>query len=236
MLEADLHVHTLFSNCGIHTYIEMLTRARQLGIKAVAITDHGPAIGGRVTRPAFERLHDPVDGVRLLKGMECNVLAENGNIDLPAAIMQYLDIVLLGLHHNLPPGLSKAACTDLMLAAMEHNPCVDIITHANDAVYPVDFDAVAALARERGMAVEINNSKTRLGRTTPEAVRSLVDACRRARCLVAVTSDAHAIGELGDDSAVKPYLEEAAYPPELVLTRDAESAFAFIERRRENKR
>ena len=43
MLEVDFHSHSLFSGCGLHTIIEMLTYAKTVGLKALAITDHGTA-------------------------------------------------------------------------------------------------------------------------------------------------------------------------------------------------
>ena len=78
MLEADLHAHTFFSNCGIHSHIEMLLCALDKGMKALAITDHGPALSGRVSSTVFDRMYEPVAGIKFLKGMECNLLEEPG--------------------------------------------------------------------------------------------------------------------------------------------------------------
>ena len=83
MLEVDLHVHSLFSECGIHTHIELLQHGKMLGLKAIAITDHGKTLKSRIPSPFFDRLKDPVDGIRLLKGMECNVVNDTGVVDLP---------------------------------------------------------------------------------------------------------------------------------------------------------
>ena len=49
MLDVDFHIHSLFSNCGLHTYLELLTKAKELGLKAIAITDHGPRLNGRIS-------------------------------------------------------------------------------------------------------------------------------------------------------------------------------------------
>lgn len=104
MLQVDLHSHTLFSRCGLHTILEMLNQARALGLEALAITDHGLTLGGHLNGPFFDRLQDPVPGVKLLKGVECNVLNDGGHIDLPMQWIQHLDVVLVGLHPNLKEG------------------------------------------------------------------------------------------------------------------------------------
>ena len=46
MLEVDFHSHTFFSKCGLHSIIEMLTEAKNRGLAALAITDHGPVLLG----------------------------------------------------------------------------------------------------------------------------------------------------------------------------------------------
>jgi len=55
VLKVDLHSHSLFSNCGLHTVLEMLTAAKNAGLKALAITDHGTALEGRISSPFFDR-------------------------------------------------------------------------------------------------------------------------------------------------------------------------------------
>ena len=64
MIEVDLHSHTHFSNCGLHSCLEMLEAARAKGMKGLAITDHGLSLGGRLNSIFFERLKDPVPGIR----------------------------------------------------------------------------------------------------------------------------------------------------------------------------
>jgi putative hydrolase len=165
MITVDLHTHSIFSLCGMHTVVEMLTRAKELGMDALAITDHGPTLGGRLGSPFFERLHDPVEGIRLLKGVESNLLDEKGAIDFPLRYLRWTDVVLLGIHHNTAGGLGAETYTDMLIAAIERSPFVDIVAHPNDRVYPVDFPRLAAAVKSLGAALELNNAKTLLGLT-----------------------------------------------------------------------
>lgn len=235
MLEADLHVHSLFSSCGLHTYLELFTRARELGMKAVAITDHGPALGAKIPPPFFDRLHHLVDGVKLLKGMECNLVGEDGEIDLPVGVVKHLDVVLLGIHPNTPRGLGPERYTRMLLRALERNPVVDIVVHPNDPAYPLDFRAVAEAAAERGVAMELNNSKTMLKRVPDDVTRELVAAVKDSGCRLVVNSDTHALHELGSDAHVEPFLIEAAFPEERIFSRSATRVFDFLEERRQLK-
>jgi len=235
VLEVDFHVHSLFSLCGLHTLLELVARAHELGMKGFAVTDHGKTIGGRLTSVFFERFVSPDPQVAVLKGIECNVLDEQGGIDLPHEYLKFLDIVLCGMHSNFPKGCSKQICTDSLIAVIEKNPQVDCITHPNDTAYPIDYGVLAQVAARHGVAIELNNSKILYARSTEDEARKLLVACGEEGCRIAVNSDTHAIHELGDDRSVAPLLRETGFPRELIVNRDAAAAFAFIEERRRLK-
>jgi putative hydrolase len=235
MLEVDFHSHTFFSKCGLHSIIEMLTEAKNRGLAALAITDHGPVLKGGTPSTFYDRLIDPVEGIRLLKGLECNIAQDDGTIDFPQKFLKYADIILLGLHPHLPADKPKSHNTALLIRALEKNPFVDIVTHPEDVRYPVDFDELAAYAQAHGVALECNNSKILNKRVSPELMRDLLSSCKRTGCRIAVNSDAHAIREIGCDESVRPLLLKVGFPEQLIVNRNAKSAFAFIEERREIK-
>jgi len=235
MLSIDLHSHSLFSSCGLHTCVEMLNHAKKLGMTDLAITDHGLSLGGRLNSNFFERLDDPVPGIRLLKGVECNLLEEPGAIDCPKQFLPYMDIVLLGIHHNTQKGLGKAVYTEMLLRAIEENPFLDVLAHLNVVHYDVDFESVVQAAMARGMVIEINNSKCLPLRSSPEATQQLILTCKKLMCPVIVSSDAHALNEIGQDHMIRPILKDLDFPQELILNCNPESVYAFIESRRKNK-
>lgn len=233
MLQVDLHIHSMFSFCGLHTFLELIEQAHKLNLKAIAITDHGPAVGGgRLNSVFFERLQCPYPDLTLYKGVELNLLDEPGKIDIPWKFMPFIDILLLGVHPNLKPQKPKQYFTDLLLAAMETNPFIDIITHPNDPQYPLDYDRLAVKAAQLGIALELNNSKILYKRSMVGDTLELILACKRAGCRMAVNSDTHAIQELGRDESVRPLLADAGFPDELIVNRDADTAAKFIEERR----
>ncbi len=235
VIEVDFHCHSFFSQCGIHTALELISRAHELGLKGLAITDHGPDLEGRVNSPFFERFRCPTPHLRLLKGMECNIRNEGGDIDLPPEFLKWMDVVLVGFHGTVAQAKDASYYTDLMIRTMRTNPCIDIITHPNDLGYPVDFEELASAARTEGVALELNNSKTALKRCDNETTLRLLRACKKTGCRIAICSDAHAINEVGNDEAVRPLLLQVGIPHEQIVNKNADSAFAFIEQRRERK-
>ncbi len=236
MLEVDFHVHSHFSKCGVHSVLELLTRAKDLGLKGLAITDHGPALESTTPFTFFDRLFDPLPGIRLLKGMECNIVDEQGAIDLLPKHLKYIDVILLGIHPNTPGGRDELYYTDLLIRTMRRNPYIDIITHANEPAFPVDFVRVAQEAQALGMAMELNNSRVSLSRSQPEVTDRMLRAIKDVECRIVLCSDTHTINELGRDEAVRPLLKRFGISDEAVVNSTAERAFAFVEERRAVKR
>ncbi len=234
MIEVDLHAHSLMSQCGVHTHIEMLTAARDRGLKALAITDHGPAVGGRHPGPLYNRMkQSPVEGIRFYKGIEANVTDEKGSIDIAPWLLPKLDIVLLGLHVRFERRKgNRTDWTEPLITAMRHNPWVDIITHPFEEGFPVDLESVAEAANAGGMALELNNSKLLNRVTSVDVIKRFLDICRDTGCRVVVCSDAHTVEEVGDDQAVRPLLEASGIPDSQVVNHNAQAAMGFVAARR----
>ncbi len=95
-MRADLHVHSTFSDDGKQTVAEILARCKELGIGAVAITDHN----------AFEA-HKEAEalgsGIIVVPGME--VTSEGGHI------------LAMGISAPVPRGRSVAETIELIHAA-----------------------------------------------------------------------------------------------------------------------
>ena len=232
MIEVDLHSHTLMSQCGIHTHLEMLHAAREKGLAGLAITDHGPALSGRHPSPVYERLGQPVPGIRFIKGIEANVTDADGAVDVPGWLLPLLDIVLIGLHVRFSWRRGSVDWTDALIEAMRRNPWVDVITHPVDANFPMDLERLAKEAQGQGIALELNTSKVLYRRTTAVAVARFLAICRDTGCKVAVCSDAHTVEEIGGDESVRPLLEASGIPDAQIVNASAGTAFAFIAARR----
>lgn len=195
-LRGDLHMHTTASD-GKVDIDAMAAAARDSGLEYIAITDHSnalPMVNGLdneralahagAVRAADKRL----TGIRLLAGIECDILAD-GRMDLDDDVMRQLDFVIGSPHSALTQG--RAESTARLLRAIE-NPWVDMIGHPTGRKLlrrdglDLDIDRVLDAARDRGVAMEINGQVDRLD-LKPEFARK----ARDRGILIAVDSDAH---------------------------------------------
>jgi putative hydrolase len=232
MIEYDFHSHSLFSSCGVHTVIEMLLAAKSKGVKALAITDHGKFNGGKANNVFYERLENPVSGIRLLKGVEANPDVD-GNTDIPKQMLHFLDIVLLGLHDNIPRNKGADFYTSLLVKTMELNPYIDIITHPNNsAAFPLDYRRLCEAAISMGVVLELNNSKVRYSRNDYNDTILYIKTCAEMECPVAICSDAHCVGEIGDDFYMRKMLQELSFPERLVVNSTEKSSLDFLNQRK----
>lgn len=229
-LYGDYHTHTIFSsgtkgNLGRHatqTPEESAKKAYLMGLKELAITDHGLAhymFGIKrsnlpVLRARIDKLNEEYNdkGLKILMGVEANLLDFNGTVDLDADIMNYLDIVLMGFHYGIKtknfkeqmklsilPQISKPfkkwheevteRVTDSYIKAIEKYP-IKIITHPGDKI-DVNIVRLAKACKEHGVALEINSSHKNL------SVEDLIKI-KDIDVGLYLGSDAHRLERVGD--------------------------------------
>ena len=193
----DLHCHTRASD-GTGSIDEMAEAARALGHRFLAITDHSvsqvQANGLDARRllahaEAVREANARIDGIELLAGTECDILAD-GRLDYEDAALAELDWVIASPHVSL--GQSPQKATARLLRAID-NPYVNAIGHPTGrlihrrAGLAPDLDAVFAAAAASGTALEINASHLRLDLSAAHA-----RAAAAAGCTITLNTDAHA--------------------------------------------
>lgn len=235
MGKIDLHIHTVKSPCGLHTLLEILDLALDLGMTLIAITDHDFDAGYGI-RVLSYRFPEVWRGIRILKGIELSI-RDGGQVRIPDAVkLKDIDICLAGFHAtNRKTGGDPQKCTDDLQVALENYPFIDILTHPTIAPYDLQHERAARLLAKHGVAVEANNSSLLLGKEDEDRVVSMLRACAGCQVTVAVNSDTHAASELGRDESALRAVAKAGVPDNLILTRSAESVLDFVERRRKNK-
>jgi DNA polymerase (family 10) len=218
-LRGDLHVHTKATD-GHHTLAEMAAAARARGFEYLAITEHSRRLTvakgldpERLRRQMAEidRLNEKLDGIRLLKGIEVDIL-EDGRLDLPDSVLKELDLVVGAVHSQFE--LPRKKQTERILRAMD-NPYFTILAHPSGRLigereaYEVDMLAIVRHARQRGCYLELNAHPDRL---------DLLDIhCRMAKdegVKIVISSDAHRIQDFdnlkyGVGQARRGWLEKA---------------------------
>ncbi|WP_430885528.1 PHP domain-containing protein [Fusibacter sp. JL216-2] len=182
---SDYHTHTTYSH-GIGTIEENVEAARKVGLKILAISDHGPGHMGfgikkrkyKEMRQVIDEMNAKYDDIEVLLGLEANVLDVDGHLDVDEEILKLNDILLAGYHfgsrpvrlvrdmiHHANNYFSKEGVANKKL--MEANTVslinamkrydIDILTHPG-AKGPIDVKRVAQVASETNTALEINAS------------------------------------------------------------------------------
>ncbi|MEW6621894.1 MAG: phosphatase [Bacillota bacterium] len=234
-LVADLHTHTISSGHAYSTIAENLAEAAKKGLKLMAVTDHGPHMPGGPHLYYFGTMRvlpNKYMGIELLKGIEANIIDLEGSIDLPDIYYPMLDIVLAGFHTYCYPGGNIKENTRAMIKAMQ-NPLVDVIVHPGNPEFMVDPAEIVLAAKEYGILLEINNSSLGLSRAGSYGnCLKIAEKIAEAGIKVAVGSDAHWAGQVGDFSAALGLIAKAGIKEEQVINRSVEEIHAYLRRRR----
>lgn len=218
----DLHCHTISSGHAYSTLKENIDEAKLKGLKYVGVSDHAPNMPGSTHPFYFGNLgviKEEINGVKVLKGIEANIMDFDGNIDIPSDVVGKLDYVIASFH---PPCINPGNIhenTKAILNVME-NKEVKIIGHLDDSRYPVDYEKVVVKAKETNTLLEINNSSLRTNSFRVGAIENakvLLNFCKKHDVKVILGSDAHIYYQVGNFENCTKILEEVNFPGNLVV-------------------
>jgi len=201
-LRGDLHMHTTETD-GKDGMRAMVEAARDEGHEYIAITEHSQSLAmanGLDERRALAHAESirALDaegvGVRLLAGIECDILPD-GSLDLADDCLASLDLVVASVHSAF--NQERQQMTDRLLRAID-NPYVDVLGHPTGRAilrrepYAFDIGAVIDAARARHVALEINCQAHRLDLNDVHA-----RLARDRGVRLVISSDAHSRRALG---------------------------------------
>ncbi|MBQ7924516.1 MAG: PHP domain-containing protein [Clostridia bacterium] len=234
LLTGDYHTHTPYSH-GKNTVAENVAAAKMLGLKEIAITDHGfahKAFGVKRKEIAACRKEceeaEKEYGVKVLLGMEANIRGYSGVTDMTEADYENFDIFNCGFHvfisckpyshrygyfwgnllaRKLFHHASKSLIRRNTKAYIEaiKNNPIDTLTHLS-YVCPADVLEVAKCAADYGTYIELNSKKMHL---TDE---QLTEIAQKTSARFIINSDAHSCDRVGDTKIVDEQLTRIAFP------------------------
>ena len=167
-----LHVHSDYSD-GHNTIEEMALAAKGLGFSYVLLTDHSQSAryaGGLTPEDLkkqwteIEKLNEKLEGVVVLKGTECDILAD-GTMDFDNKMLASFDCVIGSIHAGFT--YDEKQQTERIVSAAK-NRYVDIIGHPTGRLllqregYRVDLEEVLKACADTCTAIEINGNPNRL--------------------------------------------------------------------------
>lgn len=238
-LLGDYHSHTIYSSGfkkrGTHakgTIQENAEAAYQLGLDTLVISEHGPGhylYGIReenlpLMKEEIKRLNEVYNpkGLRILLGIEANIIGLDGTLDVSEDFISQLDILLMGYHYGATPiGIRDAyklywttqisklfdskseyaidIMTETYLKSMDKYK-IHIITHPGSKA-KVHIEEVAKKALSVGTSLEISSKHDELSIESLEKIKDIPVG-------LYINSDAHEPARIGDvqkgiDKAIK---------------------------------
>lgn len=234
LLTGDYHTHTPYSH-GKNTVDENAGQAKAIGLKEIAITDHGfRHVIYDLRRKDVPKLRQECinaqekHGVKVLTGVEANILGPSGKTDFKVSDYDNFDIFLCGYHvlifyQNLWRYLSygmpnyfisvlfksstKAQIkrnTKAYVNAVKNNP-IDVLTHVGFCS-PADALEVAKCAADYGTYLELSSKKQHF---TDE---QLCDIVAKTSARFVINSDAHSADRVGDTVLIEKQLARVHFP------------------------
>lgn len=239
----DYHTHSQYSH-GKGNMEKNIETAIARGLQELAITDHGPrswnfiSLGVKdasqllMIKRKLKALQEKYPQIKLLVGVEANIVNREGKLDVPEEILKELDIVAAGFHLLIyPPDFRSFRdiilnnrvfykCfpakreairnfnTEVLIKAVKRYK-IDFITHPG---YGIDIDTykLAEACVERGTLLEINARHV-------EELKAFIQAAARTEVKFIINSDAHGPEEVGDFIKAIKAVESLGLPPERVV-------------------
>lgn len=218
----DLHTHTAASGHAYNTLQELALSASRKNLTLLGCSDHAPAMPGSCHAfhfINFKVIPRTLCGVKLMMGIELNIMDYEGKVDLEQNLLESLDYSIASLHTPCIAGGTAVENTNALLGAIR-NPAIHIIGHPDDGRFPVDYDTLAAAAKEHRTLLEVNTSSLSplsFRQGARENYITMLELCRHYKTSVIINSDAHSEADIGNHQRALELLEEIRFPEELVV-------------------
>lgn len=233
-LLADLHMHTIRSD-GRQTIEQNICEAIKKGLKTIAITDHGP-FHEKSARCTFDyhlvnkyelkSLQRKYPQIKLLFGIEANIVSLRGDLDITKQQEEAFDIIVMGQHRsphgitfwdnitwrlrNLLPQTKKRIekVTNAYLLAMQNHK-INILAHLNRYI-KVNIKPIAELAAKKGILIELNGKRV-------DFSQEEIDIILNAGANFVINSDAHKFENVGNTKKIDEFLSKHKIPKERIV-------------------
>ena len=235
-LLGDYHTHTTYTH-GTSTVEENVQQAEILGLKEIAITEHSYKGFNHIKAGDLSNIKADIESiknkydVKVLLGIEANLMSEAGDIDISDEELKELDVVVLGYHKasklkfsqflkfSIPNMLRKKPTkkqiernTMAYINAMNKHR-INILAHLGYAGCAVDCVRLAKECVKRNIYIELNGKRINF---TKEDIMGMV----KTGVKFIVNSDAHKKENVGKNSMAFNLIEKYNIPLEQVANVD----------------
>ena len=242
ILTGDYHTHSVYSH-GKGQVIENANSAKNIGLKEIAISDHGFAhsVFG-ISKKKLPSLRLDCDsattktGVKVKVGIESNIIGVDGAVDLPSSLYDSFDVFLAGIHKlvlfkvnsyfplGIPNLINATLKREKVSKRLQRSNTkayvnaiklnpIDVITHLNFCAF-ADALEVAKVASDYGTYLELNAKKEHL------TDQELCDIVAKTNVQFVIGSDAHTPDRVGEIELVRKKIERVNLPLDRIANID----------------
>jgi putative hydrolase len=216
MLKIDLHLHTIMSGDSHNTIFEYINRAKELKMKVIGISDHGPDLENSKVHRYYlgnlERIPKKIYGIRILNGVDANIINIKGDIDLLDKTIKKLDYVIANVHKGAGFDINNSKNNTKALVNAIRSKKMNIISHPfHTYEVPTDIKIIFEEACKNNILLEVDLAylkKRFIQKNTIPNLKCMIDIVKKYKKKVIVNSDSHNIWELGDDSVLTKELKK----------------------------
>ena len=235
----DMHIHTEANRHAHGTIDQIVTRAKDIGLALVGISDHGPAMLDSSPLSHFDnilKLPTTINGMPWLKGAEANIIDATGNLDIQDEILTKLDFCIASVHESLYLPGNTDENTAAIIGAMK-NPNVHIIGHLGDCNVPIYPQPLVENAAKTGTIIEVNNKSLTPGNRRydgGEVIKEILSLCKEYNTGIIAGSDAHMVKDVGRLKYAKSLILKSGIDENLVMNTNVER-FLYTLSQKSNK-
>ena len=174
-------------------------------------------------------------GVRVLKGVETNVLDEYGNFDINQRVYDTMDILLCGLHPVENYGdISDIEKNTRAVINMIKSQKIDIMVHLGNPQFPLHYEEIVKTAKESNVALEINNSSLKGSRKGSKPnCKKIAELCKKYDCLISLGTDSHISYDIGEFDEAISLLNDINFPESNIINSSVEKLETFLKVRKD---
>jgi putative hydrolase len=215
MLKIDLHLHTIMSGDSHNTILEYINQAKKLKMKVIGISDHGPNLDNSLVHRYYlgnlERIPEKVEGVRILKGVEANIINTKGGLDISDKTVGKLDYVIANIHYGTVYDVNASKKNTKSLVNAIKSGKIDIISHPfYTKEVSTDIKVIFEEACKNDVLLELDLAylkKRFIQQNTISNLKLMISIVEKYKKKVILNTDSHNIWELGDDSVLTKELK-----------------------------
>lgn len=239
-LLGDYHTHTTYTH-GKSTIEENVRQAENLGLKEIAITEHSYLGHNHIVKGDISKIKAEIESlkdkynVKVLCGIEANLMTRNGDLDISDEELKELDVVILGYHrlskykgkekwfwgipnllHKKPSKKLIEANTLAYLRAMDKHR-IHILAHLNYGCY-VDSVRLAKECVKKDIYIELNGKRIVF---TDDEIKGMIETGVK----FIINSDAHHYTRVAKNSEAFGLVERLNIPYDQIVNLDKTPVF-----------